>query len=383
MSINDPETESQASASPPPESPAESSPEPPVLPPESPESFPGSAEHVSENTSGESSDEAPDAPQHEQPDDVETTLGPLGAETIIAPSSPAPSLDNSPDLRDPATVISFFEWAAKANMETPGRTGCVVDLPDHGQLLMSGDLHDNTPNLRKLLLLADLAAADHHLVLHEVIHSGRRVSGMDLSIRILAQVARLKLQYPDRIHVMAGNHEWAQLMGSGILKGGTDVVEAFSRGVEYLYGEQAEAVTEAMNRFIRTMLLAVRCANGILCTHSLPSPRRIDGFDDTILERMPTRVDFKRDGPVYELVWGRNHDEFVAEEIGEAWEADMFIMGHQPAGIGYDIEGYNMLILASDHDHAMALPIDLSRKYDIDTLIHALVPLASVDEETV
>jgi hypothetical protein len=46
--------------------------------------------------------------------------------------------------------------------------------------------------------------------------------------------------------------------------------------------------------------------------------------------------------------------------------------------MGYDIQGTSMLILASDHDHGMALPIDLAKKYDMDGLVGEMVPLAAV-----
>jgi hypothetical protein len=47
--------------------------------------------------------------------------------------------------------------------------------------------------------------------------------------------------------------------------------------------------------------------------------------------------------------------------------------------MGYEVEGDSMLILASDHSHGVALPIDLGKHYaSIDDLIGEIVPLASI-----
>ena len=53
-------------------------------------------------------------------------------------------------------------------------------------------------------------------------------------------------------------------------------------------------------------------------------------------------------------------------------------MGHQPAEMGYETQGRSMLVIASEHNHGMALPIDLSTRYELNDLIDKLVPLASV-----
>ena len=56
----------------------------------------------------------------------------------------------------------------------------------------------------------------------------------------------------------------------------------------------------------------------------------------------------------------------------------LFVMGHQPAEMGYFALGESMLVIGSDHDHGQGLPIDLARRYQRDDLVRELVPLASV-----
>lgn len=283
------------------------------------------------------------------------------------------------DLTDPESVIEVFHQAAQANAHHPRRRGAVVELPAHGRLLMTGDLHDNALNFQKILKIAHLdKSPDNYLILHEIVHGEHQVNGRDLSIRLLARVAALKLAYPDQLLLMQANHELAQLGGEGILKGSISVVDAFDAGVEFLYSDRAEAVEEAMHEFIRSLLLAVRCENGIFCSHSLPSPRRIDNFDKTVLDRVPSEADLSVDGSAYLMVWGRNHTQKTVDELAQAWGAKVFVMGHQPAEMGFELEADSILILASDHEHGMALPIDLSKTYTRDELEEQLVPLASV-----
>src|SRR5690606_23630354 len=99
----------------------------------------------------------------------------------------------------------------------------------------------------------------------------------------------------------------------------------------------------------------------------------------SVLTRISTEADLESHGSAYLMVWGRHHTQKVAEELGAAWGVRLFVMGHQPAEMGYETQGESMLILASDHEHGVALPIDLTRQDDtIDTLIERLTPLAAV-----
>ncbi len=283
------------------------------------------------------------------------------------------------DTRDSGAVIDVLVRAAEANLTQAGRRGSVLDLPGKGRLLISGDLHDNAQNFLRLVKLAQLdRSPDHHLILHELIHGPGLINGCDLSVRMLARVAALKLAYPKQVHIMQANHDLAQMLGEGILKEGINVVDAFEEGLAFLYDHRADDVRAAMNRFIRSYLLAVRCQNGVMCCHSLPSPRKLEHFDRTVLDRSPTEADLENPGSVYQLVWGRNHTQKVADVLGEAWGARQFVLGHQPAEMGYEVEGQTMLILASDHGHGVGLPIDLARQYDRDALIEQIVPLAAV-----
>ena len=215
-------------------------------------------------------------------------------------------------------------------------------------------------------------------MLHEVIHGPALLNGADLSIRMLCRVAALKLEFPDQVHVLLSNHELAQVKGEGILKDGHSVVESFDEGLDYLFGEGAGAVADALESYVRSLALAVRCANGVLCSHSLPSPRKLDVFDTGVLGRELAEADYGDNGAAYLMVWGRHHNEKLEADLAGAWSVDQFVMGHQPTEMGYETEGQRMIVLASDHDHGVALPIDLGRRYDQAALVEAIHPLAAV-----
>ncbi|NQU76776.1 MAG: metallophosphoesterase, partial [Planctomycetes bacterium] len=204
------------------------------------------------------------------------------------PESESP-VNRPPDLHDAQVVIDLFGRAARQSLEDPYRKGSCCHLPAKGRLLMTGDLHDHLLNYQRIVKLADLGAdKDNLLILHEVIHGEHKIDGRDHSIRMLTRVAALATQYPDQVHVMLGNHELAQLTGADILKGGHSSVSMYDQGLEFIFDEDSDVVRQAMQQFIRSMLLAVRCPNGVFCSHSLPSPYALDAFDPGIIDRIPT-----------------------------------------------------------------------------------------------
>ena len=292
-----------------------------------------------------------------------------------------PQAEVAPDLHDAQVVIDLFSRAARESLENPLRKGSCCHLPAKGRLLMTGDLHDHLPNYHRIVMLADLdASLDNHLILHEVIHGEHMIDGRDHSVRMLARVAALTARYPGQVHVMLGNHELAQLTGADILKGGNSSVECYEEGLEFIFDEESEAVRLAMHQFIRAMLLAVHCPNGVFCSHSLPSPHAMADFDTGIIDRTPTEEELQYGGSAYSLVWGRNHNEMLAEDLADEWDTRIFVMGHQPVDAGYELEGESMIILNSDDNHGVALPIDLTRRYtDRAALVEEIVPLASIE----
>lgn len=293
--------------------------------------------------------------------------------------SPSPQPWMGLDMRDPDVVIELLDRAAEANVSSTLRKGSTVHLPAAGKVVMTGDLHDHGPNLGKILKIARIHESEqNHVVLHEVIHGESMINDQDLSIRMLAKVAALKATFPDQVHLLQSNHELAQYRGEGILKGNISVCEAFQQGVEFIYSDRAEDVDAAVRRFIRSYPLAIRAPKGVLFTHSLPSARQIKDFDTTILEREVTDADLEPGGAGYVLSWGRYQTQEVCDQLAEAWGVDVFVCGHQPAEMGYEMMTPTLMILASNHEHGMALPLELGRRYNMDKLVESLIPLAAI-----
>ncbi|MAY75073.1 MAG: hypothetical protein CMJ31_10225 [Phycisphaerae bacterium] len=284
------------------------------------------------------------------------------------------------DLQDADAVEAVFLRGAEANRTASCRVGSIDVISYPGTLVATGDLHDNPLHLQRLMDLAGFeghARPDHvpgdeitkwaepvHLVLHEVIHSDRLINGLDMSYRALARVAALKADHPEHVHTMLANHELAQIVGAGIIKNGIRVVEAFNDAVEYVFGDEAERVNEAIGVFVRSMALALRCSTpkgDILCAHSLPGIGMMQRFDPAVIERELTEDDYApRRGSAHLMVWGRGYDAEQLEDLVERWGVDMFILGHEHVAGGIEVREPNAIVINSDHDEGVYLPIDLS-----------------------
>lgn len=298
------------------------------------------------------------------------------------------------DLRNADSVREALLAGARANREAACRVGSIDRIVGPGTLIATGDLHDNPLHLSRLVeaagmvedrdtetqrrsnaeqsternsVTASLRHSVTHLVLHEIIHSDRLMNGMDFSYRALARVAALKASFPERVHAILANHELAQVMGAGIVKDGVKVVEAFNEGVEYAFGGETDAVQEAVREFIYSMPLALRCVcegpqghREILVTHSLPSPWMMARFDTTVLSRDLTPADYEpRQGAAHILVWGRGYDAEQIEDLVERWGVGMFILGHEKVDNGVLFVPPCVLVLNSDHERGVYLPMDL------------------------
>ncbi|MEO0629957.1 MAG: hypothetical protein AAFY46_04420, partial [Planctomycetota bacterium] len=162
------------------------------------------------------------------------------------------------DLADPDAVIDALTRGAEANRDASCRAGSIDAIRPPGELIATGDLHDNPMHFQTLVERAGLTpehdAADRkHLTLHEIIHSDRLMNGMDFSYRVMARVAQLKSDYPEHVHTLLANHELAQMLKSPVLKDGIKCVEAFEQGLDYAFGGEAERVEAAIDNFVRSM----------------------------------------------------------------------------------------------------------------------------------
>jgi hypothetical protein len=284
------------------------------------------------------------------------------------------------NLAEASVAVEILLAAAEAMTSSPLRSGSCVELPPRGRLLATGDLHDNPTHFEAIVALARLdASEDHHLVLHEIIHSDVLVNGVDLSHRMLLKVAALVGRYPRQVHLLLANHELAQYTGQGVSKGAGNSVTLFDDGLAFVYGERADEVGAACARLIRALPLAARSVGTVLCAHSLPDSE--SGFDSGVLARPLRDEDYAgrpSPGDAYRMVWGRRYTDDQVETWAQRWGVELFCLGHQHTATGIEVRGKRVLVLNSDHALGAALPIDLANPPTPEDAILTAVRLRSV-----
>ena len=270
--------------------------------------------------------------------------------------------------------------AATLNRQDPCLDGCLLRLPDYGQLVMTGDIHGHQRNFAKLKKYADLQHAPaRHVILHEVIHVEHNgPMGNDNSHQLMIEAARWKIEFPDQIHVLHSNHEMSQLTGKEICKGGRVVNLDFEQSLAATYGSKADCVLDAIREYIASFALAARTHNRMFLSHSLPNMSDLAAFDPTILQRPLGLDDFRDGGDAYLIVWGRHHPSRLLEQLADIFDVDWFLCGHQPQESGSRVLHNRMIILASDHNHGAFLPFDLKKSYTIQELSSLIRPFAAI-----
>lgn len=282
-------------------------------------------------------------------------------------------------------VVETFGAAGDENKLSPLRNAQVVSLPAAGEVWITGDIHDHRNNFRKLIAAADLGNnPSRHLVLHELIHGDHfDTNGAEDSWQMLYQAAQLKCDFPNQVHFLLANHDLAQIHGEGIMKAGYGVCEAFNAGVKRDFNDRATLVTVAITEFLLTLPLAIRCANGLFFCHSVPTDDQIKTFDFTVFHRELSAPDYRRRvGPVYQLIWGRNVTPAGVEQFAQQVEASLIVTGHQPQDSGYAINGERHLIIASDHNQGVFLPLSLTETYDMTALVGRLRKFVALSNDS-
>ena len=283
----------------------------------------------------------------------------------------------------PESAIEAFGMASEENQVDRFRVMQTVHLPPDAEVWMTGDLHDNRRNLDKLLKAADLSNhPDRHLILHELIHGEHYdAAGAEDSWVTLHRAAELKCDFPDQVHFLLANHDLAQIHGEGISKAGVSVCEAFTAGLRRDFGQTPyHRVSVALTEFLLSLPLAVRTPGGLFFCHSLPTTDQMAKFDFTVFDRPLNGEDYKRrTGPVYQLIWGRNVSPAAVDTFLEQVGAQVVVTGHQPQDMGYDLNGDRHLIIASEHNQGVFLPVQTSASYTGEELVERLQKFVAIE----
>jgi len=278
------------------------------------------------------------------------------------------------------TIVDLLKSGKEANTTDEYRQGNLVCLPAAGSVIIAGDLHGHRRNFERIVAFADLHNnRNRHLVLQEIIHGGPQDSeGGCLSYQLLFDVVRYKLDFPNRVHIIMGNHDIAFINNEKVMRNGQEMNRSMRSALDREFGPAGPHVKRAIKQFLFSQPLAVKCDNRIWLSHSLPSDRYLDRFDRQVLHRPLRNEDVARLGSAYLLTWGREHSQSLLDSLARLFDVDIFILGHQPQEQGWGQAGKNSIIMASDHNHGCLLPIDLAKSYPVEKLTNSIVMLASI-----
>ena len=280
----------------------------------------------------------------------------------------------------PQTIIQLLNKGIEANNSDPFRKGNLIHLPSQGDVVLAGDIHGHRRNFERMITFADLPNnPQRHLILQEIIHGGPDdLEGGCLSYKLLFDIIQYKLDFPDRVHILLGNHDTAFINNSEVMKDGKEMNRSMRQALDKEFGQNGEDIKMAMRQYFFSQTLAVRCENRIWLSHSLPSDRYIDKFDQEIFKRQLKVNDVVRPGSAYTLTWGRKHSQQLLDKLAKIFDIDIFVLGHQTQKEGWKQTGENALVIISEHNHGSILPIDLTKSYTLEQLIDSIVPLASL-----
>jgi predicted phosphodiesterase len=263
-------------------------------------------------------------------------------------------------------VADVFRQAADLIANDPCRKGNTVELGAPDRVLVAGDIHGHRQNLSKILAHA-AHTPNTILILQEIIHGPPDPrSGKDRSVELMLRAARAKLASPESIYFVLGNHDLAQMTGNEITKNGAGVCKGFEDGIRYCWSKDAEDILDAVLTFCRSLPLAIRFDNGVMVSHSLPSPNRAELAGTDILSRATRDEDLTRGGPVYEYTWGRDQTPEQLDALTETLGVRFFILGHRHLD-----DGIMMLpnrAVAINSDGARGCVIEFSGEDSLDML---------------
>ncbi len=248
----------------------------------------------------------------------------------------------------PDRMLNTLRRAIDLVRATPGRSGHLVRLQNCTEVLVAGDLHGHVGNFQTVLKAADLAGhPTRHLVLQEVVHGKFRYpNGGDKSHQLVDLFAALKCQYPDRVHLLPGNHELAQWTNRPVGKADEALNDLFRQGVEAAYGSAAGEVYRAYCDLFKALPLALVTPNHVFISHSLTPGRHLGTFDARQLEAESyDEKEFLPGGLVYGLLWGRDTSDQTVEDFLRKVDADLLVSGHIPTDEGYAVPNHKQLIV--------------------------------------
>jgi hypothetical protein len=132
-----------------------------------------------------------------------------------------------------------------------------------------------------------------------------------------------------------------------VMKEDRDLNAVFREGVTEAYGpEKGPEIYNTYLRLFGTLPLAIRTANRIFISHSLPREKHLQRFELRHLETdaFPAE-DLTVGGSAYELLWGRDTRESNCSAFLKKVDCDWLVSGHIACETGFAFPNPRQLIL--------------------------------------
>jgi hypothetical protein len=256
--------------------------------------------------------------------------------------------------------------ATRANIECRYRVGALLELPAEGEVMITGDLHGNRSNFLRIVRTANLSSPrrqQRHLVLQELVHEEDIPRDAACrSYQLVEMAARLKVTFPDRVHLLLGNHEFAELNDLPIAKHGVELNELFREGLMQGYGERWQEVREVYKEFWRSLPLAAVTPGGAFICHSTPPLDHMEDITREYLRGLKPGEGLTRKSPAYYLVWGRDYSAQAADKFAEQVDVGVFLVAHAPCHDGYGLLSHRHVALDCSADTACYLVLPLGER---------------------
>ena len=276
-------------------------------------------------------------------------------------------------MPDPRKVVATIRRATELFRNTPGRGGSIISLDDAADVMVVGDLHGNLVAFKKTLAAAALDRhPKRHLVLQELIHGPLFYpnDGGDRSHQLLDVVAALKCQFPERAHLILGNHELSELTGRVIGKDGETLNAMFMEGIKTAYVARADEIFGSYKELFAALPLAIRTPNRVYVCHTVPDEADLDALDLDLLkaDHWPESA-MKRRGTIYALTWGRDTSPETADRFAALVDADFFVTGHQPCEEGFRQANHRQIIIDGTNPHPCYCLFSTTAAITIESLL--------------
>jgi hypothetical protein len=251
-------------------------------------------------------------------------------------------------------------------------------LPDHGALLVFGDLHGNLEDFERLrALFVEALTRDpetHLAILGDLVHGpggwfaehDPALYGFeDRSWEVAASVMDLRRRYPRRVHVLLGNHDHGHV-------GGEHTSKFHSDEVAHLEDQLAEEQTGRLHALFRGALLMLLAPCGAVLSHGSPddSLRDLDQLDALSLEASENDIDGQRVLRSLLTSYGQQAevtDRLLATLSRETGlELTMVVHGHDRDEEGYFEENGNQVcpvLFGAPRENKRYLRLDLGARY--------------------